>query len=75
MVVIANMFAASIFLVIYDGVPARKIRKDNFVANGMNKDKGIVFYNALKLRTIFRGLLNILGTIIALVIVAVLMII
>ena len=61
-VVIINIFVTSLYLVVFDGIPARKIKKDNFTTSGMNKEKGIVFYNALKLRTIFRGLLNTLGS-------------
>lgn len=72
-VVIINIFVTTLFLVIFDGIPARRIRKGGFAIEGMSKEKGMVFYNALRLRTIFRGLLNSIGTIVSIIIVVILM--
>ena len=65
--VACNGLNAITFLVIFDGIPARTIRKGNYVVNKMSKDQGIVFYNGLRYRTIFRGLINIIATLIILI--------
>lgn len=54
------------FFVIFDAVPARKIKKNNFRVDGskITKEQGIVFYNSLKLRTVYRTGFNILATLV-----------
>ncbi|MCR8612876.1 MAG: hypothetical protein NC236_00115 [Mycoplasma sp.] len=47
---------------IFDSLPARKIRKSNFQISGHNisKQQAIVFYNAMKIKTIVRGIFNLI---------------
>ena len=56
------------FLVIFDGIPARTLKKKNYILNSkMTKSQGMVFYNALKYITVVRGVINLFITIMILI--------